>query len=75
MTTTPLEDAADRLLELGRRRDLLEVRVEYLARDIADLASAGQTMSTAFDARVIDYRHARDELADVRREYAAVLTA
>ena len=73
MSTTPLQLAADRLVELGRRRDHLEAHTAYLARDIAALAASGQTMNVTFEARVIDYRNARDELAEVRREYAALL--
>ncbi|MFT9772109.1 hypothetical protein [Brevibacterium casei] len=72
-TETDLNARADRLVELGRRRDHLEAHVNFLAREIAGTAATIGTDTVIFGGRVIDYRNAKAGLADTEREYADLL--
>lgn len=70
---TDVNATADRLVDLGRRRDYLETHVNFLAREIADIAADVGTDTVTFHGSVIDYRNAKADLADVRREYSELL--
>lgn len=74
-TETDLGATADRLVALGRRRDHLETHVNFLARELADLAADVGTDTVIFHGSVIDYRNAKADLADIRREYTDLLNS
>ncbi|MGN6035542.1 hypothetical protein ACP6NG_09175 [Brevibacterium casei] len=73
-TETDLNARADRLVELGRRRDHLEAHVNFLAREIADTASTVGSETVVFEGLVIDYRNAKADLMDITREYNDLLS-
>lgn len=62
------EDIADRLVDLGKKIDLLEHRLQYSAGVIASIAADGHTDGDVFTGAVEHYRHTRDAYTQAREE-------
>lgn len=66
-------DQADLIISLSHELDTLESAMTYHAGKIADAAVSDQTDTATFASMIAQYREARDEHAEVKVAYRALL--